>query len=78
MPDYSKGNICNTSNSIDDDIYVGSTIKTLSQRMAQHRLAVKRGNIVNYINMRELGAEHCYIELFEHYSCNDVYELRAR
>ena len=28
--------------------------------------------------MHELGAYHFYIELIEHYSCNDVYELRAR
>ena len=51
MPDYSKGNIYKILNSIDDETYVGSTIKTLSQRMAQHRLAVKRGKVVTNISI---------------------------
>ena len=79
MPDYSKGNTYKILNHIDDETYVGSTIKSLSQRMAQHRLAVKKGeNCKLYKHMHELGAEHFYIELIENYSCNDIYELRAR
>ena len=51
MSDYSKSKKYKILNSIDDEIYVGSTMKTLSQRMAQHRLAVKRGKVVKYINI---------------------------
>ena len=79
MPDYSKGKIYKILNSIDDEIYVGSTIKTLSQRMASHRGDLKRNrNYKIYKHMNELGAGSFYIELIENYYCNDVYELRAR
>ena len=79
MPDYSKGKIYKILNNIDDNVYVGSTVKTLSQRMAQHRSAtkIKQHNKL-YKHINELGVENFYIELIENYSCNDVYELRAR
>ena len=79
MPDYSKGKIYKILNHIDDKIYVGSTIKTLSQRMAQHRSCVNglRQSTL-YKHMHEIGIENFYIELIENYSCNDIYELRAR
>ena len=64
MPDYSKGNIYNILNTIDYEIYVGSTIETLGQIMAKHRLSVKKREIFKiYKHMHELGAEHVYIEL---------------
>ena len=79
MPDYSKGKIYKILNNIDDEIYIGSTIKTLSQRMACHRGHVKsRQHLPLYKSMVELGVEHFYIELIENCPCNDVYELRAR
>ena len=79
MPDYSKGKIYKILNSIDDEIYVGSTIKTLGQRMAYHRASVKKQpHCKAYQHMIELGIEHFYIELIENCPCNDVYELRAR
>ena len=28
--------------------------------------------------MHKLDVDNFYIELIEHYSCNDIYELRAR
>ena len=66
-------------NSIDDEIYVGSTIKTLSQRMASHR-SLANINPYNklYKHMIDIGIDKFYIELVENYPCNDVYELRAR
>ena len=42
MPGYSKGKIYKILNTIDDEIYVGSTCETLSQRMARHRSDMKR------------------------------------
>ena len=79
MPDYSKGKIYKILNSIDDEIYVGSTIKTLSQRMASHR-SLANFNPYNklYKHMIDIGIDKFYIELVENYPCNDVYELRAR
>ena len=79
MPDYSKGKIYKILNNIDDEIYVGSTIKSLGQRMAYHRASVKKQPQLNlYKHIVELGVDHFYIELIENYPCNDVYELRAR
>jgi len=79
MPDYSKGKIYKILNTIDDEIYVGSTIKTLSQRMAYHRCHMKRNpHFKLYEHMNKLGVENFYIELIENFPCNDVYEFRAR
>ena len=53
MPDYSKGEIYKISNTIDDDIYVGSTCETLVQRMAKHRSKMKprpQGSIYNHMH----------------------------
>ena len=79
MPDYSKGKIYKILNNIDDEIYVGSTIETLGQRMAKHRRNMKTTpHYKLYKHMHELGVESFYIELVENCPCNDVYELRAR
>ena len=79
MPDYSKGKIYKILNTIDDEIYVGSTIETLGQRMAKHRHSMKaKPQYKLYKHMHELDVENFYIELIENYPCNDVYELRAR
>ena len=79
MPDYSKGKIYKVLNTIDDEIYVGSTIETLGQRMAKHRRKMKTTpHYKLYNHMHELGVSNFYIELIDNYPCNDVYELRAR
>ena len=79
MPDYSKGKIYKILNTIDDEIYVGSTIENLGQRMSKHRANMKLTPHLNlYKHMHELDVENFYIELIEIYPCNDVYELRAR
>ena len=79
MPDYQNGKIYKILNNIDGEIYVGSTIETLGQRMAKHRGSMKqRPHYKLYKHMHELNVENFYIELIENYPCNDVYELRAR
>jgi hypothetical protein len=79
MPDYSKGKIYKILNAINDEIYVGSTVETLSVRMAKHRHDIKRRtHLPLYKSMDELSVEHFYIELIENFPCNDIYELRAR
>ena len=78
MPDYTKGKMYKILNAIDDGIYVGSTIKTLSQIMAQHRCDMTRQpHFPLYKHMQEIDVEHFYIELIYNYSCNYIYELRA-
>mgnify|MGYP000193754898 CR=1 FL=1 len=59
MPDYSTGKIYKILNNIDDNVYVGSTIKALGQRMAHHRYCItKKPNYALYNHMHELGVEN--------------------
>ena len=79
--DYSQGKIYCIRNSINDDIYIGSTCQSLSRRMSQHRSNLKHGNIGGvklYKKMNELGREHFYIELLEEYPCENVIQLTKR
>ena len=79
MTDYSKGKVYKILNTIDDNMYVGSTVETLGQRMTKHRYSMKtKQHCVLYNHMHELGVTHFYIELIENFPCNDVYELKAR
>jgi len=79
MPDYSKGKIYKILNTIDDEIYVGSTVNDLSVRMIKHRSNSKAGCTPLILrHMREIGAQHFYIELIENYPCNSVQELKAK
>ena len=79
--DYSQGKIYCIRNSISDDIYIGSTCQSLSQRMAQHRRTLKYGNLGGmklYDLMIELGEENFYIELVEECPCENKDQLRKR
>ena len=70
--DYSKGKIYCIRNTVNDDVYIGSTCQNLSQRMAQRRRNLKCGNLGGmklYDLMTELGNEHFHIELMEEYPC---------
>ena len=79
MPDYSKGKIYKILNSSDDEIYVGSTVETLGQRMAKHRsYMTKHPHLKSYKHVHDLGVNNFYIELIENFPCKDIYELRAR
>ena len=79
--DFSKGKIYCIRNNINDDIYIGSTCQSLSQRMAQHRRTLKCGNLGGmklYNLMLELGEKHFYIELMEERPCENKDQLRKR
>lgn len=79
--DYANGKIYKILNSIDDEIYVGSTCQALSKRMSCHRKNSVRIRLLHlklYKHMTELGCEHFYIELIESYPCNSIEELRAK
>ena len=79
--DYSKGKIYSIRNTIDDDIYVGSTVRPLYKRLQAHRSCVKNNRLqcLNlYTKMKELGMEHFYIELVEECPCENVEQLKRR
>ena len=80
MVDYSKGNIYQICNIIDDDVYVGSTVELLAKRMTKHKYAAKK----KYYNsklldkMNEYGFDNFFIKLIEEFPCDSKVELLAR
>ena len=59
--DYKNGKIYCIRNTIDDDIYIGSTTQPLSKRMVGHRSDMKserRRHYILYQKMNELGIEN--------------------
>jgi hypothetical protein len=64
-------------NDIDDLVYIGSTIQTISQRMTEHRKRLKRGiERKLYNHMRELGVENFKIICIREYK--DISKERLR
>ena len=76
--DYNNGKIYQILNNINDEVYVGSTIQSLSKRMYDHRMHSKYQNCNFYKLMKEIGPDSFYIELIESYPCNNKEELNAR
>ena len=79
--DYANGRIYKILNSIDDEVYVGSTCQSLSKRMYKHKDTSKYSldkKSPLYQLMRQIGEDSFYIELIESYPCNSKEELTAR
>ena len=53
MGDYKKGKIYQIKNTIDDDIYVGSTIAPLNKRMTKHKYSAKKESHTPFIPKNE-------------------------
>jgi len=81
MADYKKGKIYQIKNTIDDDVYVGSTTNTLQGRMKGHKQGPHskcKQHTPLYSKMNEYGFDKFFIELIEDYPCNSKIELCAR
>ena len=79
MPNYQKGKIYKVLNTIDNEIYVGSTCEVLSRRMSHHRASLKRNiNSLIHKHMNQSGVEHFYIEPFGDYPCERNEQLVKR
>ncbi len=79
MPDYQKAKIYKIVDANEEMVYVGSTIKTLSQRMSNHRAAYKNKRFVSsHTIFDKYGMENCKILLLENYPCNSRDELNKR
>lgn len=82
MPDYQKGKIYKLhilGNS--ELVYYGSTIQTISRRIAEHRRAFKswkNGKSRYTTSYKLLEKENVVITLVENYPCNSKFELEAR
>ena len=81
MPiDYSKGKVYCIRNLTENDkiVYVGSTVRTLSERMSQHRQNIKRYPTFKiYAHMAQVGIEHFHIELLVDFPCERKEQLLA-
>jgi group I intron endonuclease len=75
---YITAKIYKLTNSIDNKIYVGSTIKSLSHRLGSHRTHCRTSKSLVYDHFRAIGVENVKIELIEHYPCKSNTELRKR
>jgi hypothetical protein len=81
MPNYQNGKIYKIINYENDDIYIGSTCETLSQRIAKHRADLKRyinGERHYITSFKILEKTSATIILLENYPCNSKEELTAR
>jgi hypothetical protein len=78
---YSKGKIYKVFNTINDEIYVGSTVQSLSDRLIKHKDDVRANKEYQTTIcklMTELGQDNFFIELIEDYPCTSRQELNAR
>ena len=82
MPiNYQEGKIYKIYNTINDDIYVGSTTMKLCERMRNHRGCINNQKTKDrplYQAFREHGIDNFFIELIEKCPCNDKDELRKK
>ena len=63
MPDYQEGKIYKIYNTVNDDIYVGSTTLKLCERMRDHRRCINskiKKDRPLYQAFREHGIEHIF------------------
>jgi predicted GIY-YIG superfamily endonuclease len=76
---YKHGKIYCIRNTVDDDIYVGSTTQLVCKIMVHHPSHMHRHiQMKLYTKMRELGVEHFYIELVEKGACESKADLCKR
>ena len=76
---YSRGKVYKLVNNVDNEIYVGSTIQSLTQRKAGHkRKAVDVPYRRVYQHLNTIGWDNVEIVLIENYPCQSKEELNAR
>jgi hypothetical protein len=79
MPDYQNGKIytirCKSDNTL---IYVGSTMTTLSRRLAEHKSKSKKYNTRKLYQSINDNWDDWYIELYEVYPCENKEQLNKR
>ena len=80
MPNYQEGKIYKIYNTINDDIYIGSTTQKLCDRMREHRDRHRNEppDALLYKAFAEYGIDNFFIELIEKCPCNDIEELRRK
>jgi len=78
---YANGKIYSIRSHQTNEIYIGSTITTLSRRLTSHRGDLKKkndGKSTNCTSFKLLAYSDYYIELIEAYPCANKNELERR
>ena len=77
---YHNSKIYSIRNTLNNEIYIGSTTRSLCKRMVKHRCDAKQRPHISpfYTYMNENGIENFYIELVEEYKCENIEQLRKR
>ena len=76
---YQNGKIYKLINSVDNEIYVGSTYTLLNVRMHKHKaMAKKRPNQLVYSHLNLVGWDNIEIALVELFPCANKLELEIR
>ena len=79
MPYFANAKIYKLINSIDGQIYVGSTCNTLNKRFATHRSCAKtQPDRCIYNHYNNIGWHNVSIVLIEYYPCTNRLELEQR
>jgi len=78
IKDYSKGKIYVIKSLKSPDVYVGSTINTLEERMIHHRIDYENNIILGKKKDIVKNIDDWSIELYELYPCKNITELRRR
>ena len=76
MPDYQKAKIYAIMSPHTTDVYIGSTTRSLINRLAEHKYSCKRKYPFTSKKIIDLG--DAYIYLIEDYPCNTKQELDIR
>jgi predicted transcriptional regulator len=74
MPDYQKAKIYKLWSPSKNLVYYGSTVQTLSQRLADHNAVYNKNKIYCYSYL-VLECEDYKMELVEEYPCNNKQQL---
>ena len=81
MSDYSQGKIYIIKNDENEEVYIGSTVQTLAERLRNHKKDYKRwlDGHGHYTSSYEIVQfESCRIELLQEYPCDSGDELRKK
>lgn len=79
MPDFLNSKVYKISNSVDNEIYIGSTALNLQLRLYFHKQCAKKfpmRRVYNHFN--NIGWDKISIECLESFECNSKLELRKK
>jgi hypothetical protein len=81
MPNYKKSKIYKIIDNTNNNVYVGSTTRTLNERLTSHRDKYKKyiNGEVRFASSYDIIKNNDYkIILIENYPCNNIDELHQR